>query len=135
MEEIQTVEALRNAFPDLVAQIESAAREAGVSAERNRIQQIESVQAAIGDPNMVHNAKFGEKPMTLEQVAVAVLQAQAAIGSTMLNNLHGDATASGAAAVTGAAAPAGEPNPDSPEAIMAQAKADVAAFQKNKEVR
>ena len=26
------------------------------------------------------------------------------------------------------------PNPDSPEAIMAQAKADVAAFQKNKEV-
>ena len=133
--EIQTVEELRNAFPDLVAQIESAARADGVSAERNRIQQIESVQAAIGDPNMVHNAKYGEKPMTLEQVAVAVLQAQAAIGSTMLNALAGDAAASGAAFVTGAAAPAVEPNPNSPEAIMAQAKADVAAFQKNKEVR
>ena len=135
MEEIQTVEELRNAFPELVAQIESAARAEGVTAERNRIQQIEGVQAAIGDPNMVRNAKFGENPMTLEQVAVAVLQAQAAIGSTMLNNLQSDATASGAASVTGAAAPAGEPNPDSPEAIMAQAKADVAAFQKNKEVR
>lgn len=133
--EIQTVEELRNAFPDLVAQIEAAARADGVTAERNRIQQIESVQAAIGDPNMVHNAKFGEKPMTLEQVAVAVLQAQAAIGSTMLNNLAGDAAASGAAAVASAAAPAGEPNPNSPEAMMAQAKADVAAFQKNKEVR
>lgn len=133
--EIQTVEELRNAFPELVAQIASAARAEGVTAERNRIQQIEDVQAAIGDPNMVRNAKFGENPMTLEQVAVAVLQAQAAIGSTMLNNLQSDAAASGAASVTGAAAPAGEPNPDSPEAIMAQAKADVAAFQKNKEVR
>ena len=133
--EIQTVEELRNAFPDLVSQIESAARAEGVTAERNRIQQIEGVQAAIGDPNMVRNAKFGENPMTLEQVAVAVLQAQAAIGSTMLTNLQSDAAASGAAAVAGAAAPAGEPAPDSPEAIIAQAKADVAAFQKNKEVR
>lgn len=133
--EIQTVEELRNAFPDLVSQIEAAARAEGVTAERNRIQQIEGVQAAIGDPNMVRNAKFGENPMTLEQVAVAVLQAQAAIGSTMLTNLQSDAAASGAAAVAGAAAPAGEPAPDSPEAIIAQAKADVAAFQKNKEVR
>lgn len=130
-----TPEELRNAFPELVAQIEAAARAEGVTAERNRIQQIESVQAAIGDPNMVRNAKFGENPMTLEQVAVAVLQAQAAIGSTMLNNLRNDTAASGAADVTGSAAPAGETNPDSPEAISAQAKADVAAFQKNKEVR
>ena len=133
--EFTTPEELRNAFPELVQQIEAAARAEGVTAERNRIQQIESVQAAIGDPNMVHNAKFGENPMTLEQVAVAVLQAQAAIGSTMLNNMNADAAASGAAAVASAAAPTGEPNPDSPEAIAAQAKADVAAFQKTKEVR
>ena len=133
--EFTTPEELRNAFPELVAQIEAAARAEGVTAERNRIQQIESVQAAIGDPNMVRNAKFGENPMTLEQVAVAVLQAQAAIGSTMLNNMNTDAAASGAAAVASAAAPTGEPNPDSPEAIAAQAKADVAAFQKTKEVR
>ena len=133
--DITTPEELRNAYPELVAQIESAARADGVTAERNRIQQSESVQAAIGDPNMVQNAKFGENPMTLEQVAVAVLQAQAAIGSTMLNNMNTDAAASGAAAVASAAAPTGEPNPDSPEAIAAQAKADVAAFQKTKEVR
>lgn len=130
-----TPEELRNAYPELVAQIESAARADGAAAERTRIQQIERVQAAIGDPEMVRNAKFGEQPMTLEQVAVAVLQAQAAIGSNMLNNLAADAAASGAASVTGAAAPAGEPNPNSPEAIAAQAKADVAAFQKTKEVR
>lgn len=131
----ETVEELRDAFPGLVEQIESAARAEGVTAERNRIQQIEGVQAAIGDPEMIRNAKFGENPMTLEQVAVAVLQAQAAIGATMLNALAGDAAASGAASVTGAAAPVGEPNPNSPEAMMAQAKADVAAFQKMKEVR
>ena len=107
--EIKTLEDLRNAFPDLVAQIENAARAAGATAERNRIQQIEGVQAAIGDPEMVRNAKFGENPMTLEQVAVAVLQAQAAIGSQMLNKLNGDAAASGAAGVAAAPAPAGDP--------------------------
>ena len=105
--EFQTPEELRNAFPELVAQIEAAAREAGVIAERNRIQEIEAVQAAIGDPEMVRNAKFGEKPMTTEQLAVAVLKAQAAIGSTMLNGMQSDTNGSGVSNVT--PAPAGDP--------------------------
>ena len=131
----ETVEELRNAFPDLVAQIESAARADGVAAERTRIQEIENIQNVIGDTQMVQDAKFGANPMNAKDMLFAAAQKHAAVGTQMLGLLNADAAASGAAAVAGAAAPAGEPNPDSPEAMAAQAKADVAAFQKMKEVR
>ena len=131
----ETVEELRNAFPDLVAQIESAARADGVAAERTRIQEIENIQNVIGDTQMVQDAKFGANPMNAKDMLFAAAQKHAAVGTQMLGLLNADAAASGAAAVAGAAAPAGEPNPDSPEAMAAQAKADVAAFQRMKEVR
>ena len=133
--EIKNIEDLRKAYPDLVAQIEAAAEAKGVSAERNRIQEIESIQNVVGDAQMVQDAKFGEKPLNAKDMLFAAAQKQAAIGVQMLGKLDTDAAASGAASVTGAAAPAGEPDPNSPEAMAAQAKADVAAFQKNKEVR
>ena len=44
-------------------------------------------------------AKYGENPMTAEQLALAALQAQAQIGANMLDNLDTDAQASGAANV------------------------------------
>lgn len=133
--DFQTPDELRNAFPELVAQIEAAARTEGITAERNRIQSIETIQNAIGDADMIRNAKFGEKPMNAQELAFAAMQKQAAIGNVMVNNMITDTANSGAGAVAGGAAPTGEPNPDSPEAIMAQAKADVAAFQNMKEVR
>lgn len=133
--EFNTPEELRNAFPELVAQIETAARAEGVTAERNRIQEIESIQNVIGDAQMVRDAKFGEKPMNAKDMLFAAAQKMSAVGNQMLGALANDAAASGAANVTGAAAPIGEPDLNSPEAMAAQAKADVAAFQKNKEVR
>ena len=67
--EIKNTIELRNAFPDLVAQIESDARAEGSQAERQRIQGIESIQNAIGDADMVRNAKFGEQPMNAQELA------------------------------------------------------------------
>ena len=107
--EIKTQEELRNAFPELVAQIETAAKAEGASAERNRIQEIESVQAAIGDAQMVADAKYGEKPMNAQELAFAAMKAQAAIGAQVVNNLEGDAKASGAAAVAPTPAQQEEP--------------------------
>ncbi len=134
--EFNTPDELRNAFPDLVAQIENAARADGVAAERTRIQEIESIQAVVGDAQLVQSAKFGEKPMTAKDMLFAAAQQHAAAGTQMVNLLTDDAAASGAAAVVaGAAAPAQEPDPDSPEAMIAQARADVAAFKKIKEVK
>lgn len=133
--EFQTPEELRNACPDLVAQIEAAARAEGVAAERARIQGIEEVENGISDAEMVRNAKYGENPMNSEQLIVAAFKANAIGGTQAMAALQNDTANSGVAAVTATAAPTGELNPNSPEAIAAQAKADVAAFQKTKEVR
>ena len=102
--EIKTQEELRNAFPELVAQIETAAKAEGANAERNRIQEIESVQAAIADAQLIADAKFGEKPMNAQELAFAAMKAQAATGAQVVKNLEGDADNSGAAGV--AATPA-----------------------------
>lgn len=107
--EIKNIEELRTAFPDLLAQAEAAARAEGAKAERERIQGIEDIQAAIGDADMVKNAKYGEKPMTAEQLAFAAMKAQAAIGNTVLGKLEADAGASGANDVDPVPAPADEP--------------------------
>ena len=102
--EIKTQEELRNAFPELVAQIETAAKAEGANAERNRIQEIESVQAAIADTQLIADAKYGEKPMNAQELAFAAMKAQAAAGAQAVANMNADAANSGAAAV--AATPA-----------------------------
>lgn len=113
MAEIKSMEDLRAEYPDLVGQVENAAkaseRAEGIAAERARIQGIEAIENAIGDKEMVRNAKYGENPMTAEQLALKAMQAQAAIGNTVVNQLEGDAANSGAAGVAANPAPAGEP--------------------------
>lgn len=97
--EIKNVEELRSAFPEFCEQIETAAQNKGVSEERSRIQGIEDIENAIGDAEMVRNAKYGEKPMNAEQLAFAAMKAQAAIGNKVLDKLEADTKGSGAAGV------------------------------------
>ena len=98
--EIKNLDELRAAYPDLLAQAETAAREegrtAGVTEERARIQGIEAIQGAIADQAMITGAKYGEKPLTAEQLAFQAMQAQAAIGAKVLKNMTEDGTESGA---------------------------------------
>lgn len=107
--EIKNLDELRAAYPELVAQAETAAQAKGCTEERARIQGIEDIEAAIGDAEMVKNAKYGDKPMNAEQLAFAAMKAQAAIGATMLGKLTADAQNSGAAGVTPAPNPGTEP--------------------------
>ena len=100
--DIKNVDELRAAFPELTAQVETAARAEGVAAERSRLQAIESIQGAI-DPALVTEAKYGAQPMDAAGLALRAMQAQAALGAQTLNNMQADATASGAAAVGAAA--------------------------------
>lgn len=104
--EIKNVEELRMAYPELVAKIEDSvkaqANAEGVEAERARIKGIEAIQNAIGDSELVKEAKFGEQAMTAEQLAFKAMQAQASIGATVLHNLVEDAKASGAESVNAA---------------------------------
>lgn len=103
--EITNMDELRAAFPELVAQVETAARDEGVSAERARLRGIEEIEDAIGNTELVNSAKFGEKPMNAEQLAFAAMKSQAAIGAQMLGKLDADAKASGAAGVEATPAP------------------------------
>lgn len=107
--EINNVEELRRAYPDLVNEIENSARTAGAATERQRIQTIENMQGAVADAEMVRNAKFGNNPMTAEAFAVAALTAQAAAGNAALAGLAADAANSGAAAVQADPAATQEP--------------------------
>ena len=112
--EITSVEALRAAYPEFCAAIENEARAAGMTAERERIQGIEGIQAVVGDMELVNAAKFGEEPIDARELVFRAAQAQASAGATMLKGLMQDAQTSGAAQVTAApaAAPGGEENPE-----------------------
>lgn len=119
MAEITSMEDLRAAYPDFVGQVENAAkasaRSEGIAAERARIQGIEAIEAAIGDKALVQNAKYGENPMTAEQLAFQAIQAQAAIGAKVLTQMEGDAAGSGAEGVEANPAEAGEGDPKAEE--------------------
>lgn len=125
--DIKNVNDLRTAFPEFVAQIENAAREnaqtAGAQAERARIRAIEEIENSIADKALVNDAKYGENPMTAEQLALKAMQAQAKIGANMLNNMETDAAASGAEEV--AAAPNGGTE-ETPEDDVENAAKEVA---------
>lgn len=70
---IMTATELREQHPDLVAEIEAAARQS----ERDRLAAIDEV--ADGLPSdMVREAKYGEHTMGAEQLALAALRAQSA---------------------------------------------------------
>lgn len=107
--EIKNATDLRNAYPELVSEIENAAQANGATQERRRIQGIESIANAIGDADMVKNAKYGEKPMNAQELAFAAMQKQAEIGAQMVDKMAEDTKNSGANAVVGTPAPAGEP--------------------------
>jgi ATP-dependent Clp endopeptidase proteolytic subunit ClpP len=97
--EIRNLEELRTAYPDFVKQAEDAAFAKGGEAERARMKGIEDIQGAIGNAELVKNAKYGDQCMTAEQLAFAAMQAQAAIGATMLTNMSADAAESNASQV------------------------------------
>lgn len=126
--EIKNVDDLRKAFPDLVQEVENTARNEGMTAERNRIQGIESIEAAVGDAEMVRNAKYGESPLSAQELSFAAMQNQAKIGNAMLGKMEEDTKDSGVGDVTASAAPANDPKGNDPKTVEAKAAADVARF-------
>ena len=133
-----TIEELRAAHPELVAQIEqnavnaaqTSANAEAVTAERQRLAAIDSIAASIPDQQLVHDAKYGDKPCTAQELCFRVMQQSAAAGQQFLANYQQDGKASGAGKV-GAA-----PNGGAPVNKQEQDKADidavVAAYNKTK---
>ncbi len=157
----KTLEELRAEYPAQIAQLENEARasavagagapatppatqtpaapaaipaEDPVAAERARIQAIDEIAPNILDKALVEDAKYGH-PCSAQELAFRAMKAQAAQAGAHLTGTAADFQESGIPKVQTPAAPATETDPDSPEAITAQAKADVEAFQKMMEVR
>lgn len=107
-------------------------------AERQRLQDIDAL-AGVFDAETIKAAKYGEHPCTAKEMVYAAAQKAAQQGQKFLAALMADTSGSGAQDV-GAANGAGNDgaggtgSPDSPQAMAAQAKADVARFQQMKEV-
>ena len=104
-----------------------------VAAERARIKAIDEIAPNILDKKLVEDAKYGH-PCSAQELAFRAMKMQAAQGTAHMDGVAADFQASGIAQVQTPAAPAVDTDPDSPEAIEAQAKADVAAYQKMMEV-
>ena len=104
---IETVDALKAAYPDLVATIQNTA----AAEERSRIKSIEDM---VGGryPDIASDAKF-DNPCTAEQVAVKIVAAQNKQGGEYLEKRNAEAAEDGVNRVAGAASEggAGKENP------------------------
>lgn len=101
---IMTLDELRAEQPELVEQIENSARSsvdvaAAVTAERKRIEEIDSIAASVPDQQMVNEAKYGENACTAQELSFRVLKQSAKEGQNFLADMQKDAAASGTASV------------------------------------
>lgn len=99
-----TLDELRAEQPELVEQIENSARSsvdvaAAVTAERKRIEEIDSIAASVPDQQMVNEAKYGENACTAQELSFRVLKQSAKEGQNFLADMQKDAATSGTASV------------------------------------
>ena len=133
-----TLEELKAQEPDLVSQIEQAATNAAkaqasadaVTAERQRLADIDSIAASIPDQQLVHDAKYGENPCTAQELCFRVMQQSAASGQNFLANYEADGAASGVGDV--GATPNGGAGVNQEEQDAADIQAVVAAYNQTK---
>lgn len=98
----KTPEELMKAFPDVCVEICKTAKAEGVQEERMRLQAIEEIAKGIGDEKMVFDAKFGKQPVSAQDLAMAAMKKQSALGANFMTKLKVDASTSGVAAVSAA---------------------------------
>ena len=89
-ETINTVDALKTAYPDLVAQIENAAAQAAAKAERERIKAVHDLSLE-GYEDIAQDAMF-DNPATAEQVAIKIIAKQKEQGNQYLADRKADAS-------------------------------------------
>lgn len=132
-EVMNTVEELRTAYPELVAQAEKTASDAAVSAavsaEQKRIQEIDSI-AGLYDGALVSEAKYGENACDARELAYRAAVSAAKKGSEVLAAMQDDAENGNK--ITAAPALDDETGGDNTEAMLAQAKAAAQAYNESR---
>jgi ATP-dependent protease ClpP protease subunit len=124
---------LRTENPELAAQVEADVRagltadtNAAVEAERNRLREIDAISALYGD-EAVQAAKYGDHPMTAQELAYAQAQAAAQQGTAFAAAMQEDAAQANDVPAAAAKADDGEVD------VEAAAKADYKAYIERKE--
>jgi hypothetical protein len=124
---------LRTENPELAAQVEADVRagltadtNAAVEAERNRLREIDAISALYGD-EAVQAAKYGDHPMTAQELAYAQAQAAATQGTAFAAAMQEDARQANAVPAAAAKGDDGEVD------VEAAAKADYKAYIEMKE--
>ena len=107
--EINTVDDLRQAYPELVEAIEQAAADAATTAERERIHAIRDM-ALPGAEDITDAAMFTE-PISAAEYAVNAVKHAKSKGAAWLKGAEDDAANSGANGVNNAGNP-GNAKPD-----------------------
>lgn len=98
MENISTVEELTAKYPALVQQIKDSATLEAVNAENERIKAIDDIAGQISD-DMVRDAKYGEKKITAEALALEAFKRNGIMAKDALGSLKADIDESGGADV------------------------------------
>lgn len=98
MENISTVEELTAKYPALVQQIKDSATLEAANAENERIKAIDDIAGQISD-DMVRDAKYGEKRITAEALALEAFKRNGIMAKDALGSLKADIDESGAADV------------------------------------
>ena len=136
-----TIKEFRTQHPEEVAQVEAEARasvdnsaaiNAAVQTERDRLSGIDEV-ASVFDPQLVHDAKYGEHPCSAADLALRAAQAAAKAGSKFLADAQDDAGASGTDEVAAAPGEEETAEPTTPDEKMAAARASVKSYFHKKE--
>lgn len=99
--EFKNADELRKGCPDLVTEIENAAREDARKTERDRLAAIDEIADAIPD-DLVAEAKYGEKACSAQELAFRAAVDAKKKGHKLLDDTEDDAQTSGANAVGGA---------------------------------
>ena len=125
MDQIKTIDELKAAFPSFVAEIETQARAEATTAERARLQEIEAIEATVGDKELIASAKYGAEACNAEKLAFMAIQKQAEQRKAQVEAIKADIEASGADKVGTAPASTAEQ-----EAIDARQVAQKASLDK-----
>ncbi len=101
--EIKNTSDLRSAFPEIMNAAEQEIRNKvateATNAERDRIKAIDALAGRI-DASVLDEAKYGEKPMTADEVIVNAFKAGKMIESGYMNAAQADAASTGGVANT-----------------------------------
>ena len=122
-----TLDELRAQYPELIAEAEGSGAVSAAQAERDRLSAIDEV-ASLFPADLVQAAKYGDHPMTAQDLAYQAAIQAAQTGRNFLRDMDVDNKASGANDV----APAPAPQESEPASIEADVKAMMEMYEKTK---